>query len=197
MGGNTTMKPLSKDDLQPRRQKSESTIGPGYDGKHRHFAKPGEPSLIAHPHALPNAAGMVDHTRVPMTLGKQPLPKNAWTPPPIHSGMMAKSRKDGTHFSGVSGPDIARYDADGPDPLAGPPQGKRTARAEINPGCRDRSGDSLASEDAGVAAARAKAKGFEAMQALGRAILNEAAAGSAPDDRRALGIGTLPGSTTE
>ncbi len=186
------MKPHTKQELlTPTRERGDTRVGPGHDGKPRHFARSGEASLISHPHAVPNAAGMVDHTNVSATLGKQPLPKHAHLhSPPIHSGMMARS-KSGTHFSGLSGQDLSRYDADGPDPLAGPPQGKRTARAEINPGCRDRSGDSLASEDAGVAHARATAKGTEHIHALGKAIMDEAARGS-HETQDGLRIGTLP-----
>ncbi len=55
---------------------------------------------------------------------------------------------------------------------------KITRRAEINPGSRSRNTDSLASETAGVAHARAKAKGDEGLHALGRAILAEARYGN-------------------
>jgi hypothetical protein len=140
----------------------------------------------AHPRAVEatNAAGMVDHANVNLALGKPPLPKKAFTSAPeIHSGMNAKSRRDGTHFAGLSGQDLSRYDANGPDPLSGAPQGKRLTPVMASPGMKDQSATAFADEISRAAAAKK--------------ILDEAADNSAPDDRRALGIGTLPGLVEE
>lgn len=174
-------------------------MGPDHSGAPAHFARPGEPGLISHPHALPKVtSGMQDQTNVKADLGVRPKVKHAHLiAAPIHDGMMAKSRKDGTHFSGLSGQDLSRYDANGPDPLAGPPRGKRLTPVQINPGSRSRNADSLASEEAGVAHARAKASDQSALHAaLGKAIISEALAHSSVDDRR-YGIGALPPATEE
>ena len=74
-------------------------------------------------------------------LGKTARVKRAFTAPPeIHSGSNAKSRS-GTHFNGLSGQDLSRYDADGPDPMAGPTQGKRLTPVQPSPGMRSRTND--------------------------------------------------------
>ena len=163
------------------------------------YTTPDDPTaLFVHPHNVPNMARMTERTTVKATLGRMPLPKrSAYERPPVHSGMTMKSRRTGVHYQAIGGDEMSRFDANGPSPLSGAPRGKRVAPVAVNPGCRDRSQDALASEEAGTAHARAKAAGHEAMHALGRAILNEAANHSAPDDRRALGIGTLPEATSK
>jgi len=165
--------------LNSRIGKKDYRMGPGHDGVPRHFARPGEPSLIAHPHAQPNAAGMVDHTNVHADLGVAPKPKHAFqTATPLHSGAMS------------------RFDADPASATQGPPAGKVVKRAEINPGVRSRNLDSLASESAAVAHARAKANGHDALHALGQVVLNEARLGSG-EHSSGLRIGALPGSVQE
>ncbi|MGO9846154.1 MAG: hypothetical protein ACLPKT_06015 [Methylocella sp.] len=155
------MKPHTKLKLlTPTRAKGDTRNGPGHDGVPRHFARPGEPSLISHPGAVPSDAGKYDHNNTHATLGVAPKPKHAnLIATPLHSGAMS------------------RYDADPAVAMGGPPAGKVTKRAEINPGSRSRNLDSLASENAGVAHARAKAKGHEELHSLGQAILAEAAYG--------------------
>jgi hypothetical protein len=167
-------------------------------GRHPDFyAKQGEGGLVSHPHSVPNVARGMEHQAAPPTLarGTGKPKRSAYESVPIAGGMLSHNRNTGKlHFGGHE----ASYDSNPANPLnSGPPAGKRTARAEINPGCRDRSQDSLASENAGVAHARAKAAGNEALHSLGRAIWNEAANNSAVDDRRALGIGKLPDAVGE
>jgi len=151
----------------------------------------------SHPRAVPNAAGQVDHTQVHADLGKPPLPKKAFTEagkPEVHSAMMGKSRKDGTHFAGLSGQDLSRYDADAADPLSAPPRGKKLSPLVPSPGMRDRFDDALASGTPGAAHATAMAKRDEftkGMTDMADRVLTEAGDASAPDDRRALRIGTL------
>jgi hypothetical protein len=98
-----------------------------------------------HPHAVAakNLAGQVHHANVKVHLGKEPLPKRAFTEvPELHSGMMGKSRTDGTHFAGVGGQDLSRYDANpGNDPLAGAPRGKRLSPVQSVPGMRSQTNE--------------------------------------------------------
>lgn len=102
------MKPHTKDELlTPTRDKGDTTIGPHHDGGPRpgHYAKPGE-GLLSHPHAVPNHAGMVDHTNVKLALGKTPQPKRAFTEnTPIHGGMTVQTHAGeaygGDHRSAV------------------------------------------------------------------------------------------------
>lgn len=158
----------------------------------------------AHPHAeaAKNIAGQIDQTHVHADLGKVPLPKRAFTTTPeVHSGFNAKSRSDGTHFAGLSGQDISRYDANpGDDPLAGPPRDKVLSPVQASPGMRSRVNDALSSEAPGVAHDRAMLNKDQLLKNaadLSARVLAEAGNNSAPDDRRALGIGTLPGAVTE
>ncbi len=138
----------------------------------------------AHPHYVGNVAGQSDQTNVHSDLGKPPLPKRAFTEvPEIHSGMNAKSRKDGTHFAGLSGQDLCRYDANGPDPLSGPPHGKRLTPVMASPGMKDQSAAPFANDVSRAAAAKA--------------ILDEAGTAADLQTRWALGIGKLPDQTTE
>lgn len=168
----------SNKDLQTSHaEKGKSRIGVGHDGVPKHFAKPGEASLIAHPHAVPNAAGQVDHLNTHANLGRPGQPKHAFqVATPLHS--------------------MAKFDADPAAAMGGPPAGKVTKRAQVNPGTRSRNLDSLASEAAGTAHARAKAKGNEALHELGRLILNEAQLG-AGEHSSGLRIGSLPGAVQE
>ena len=157
----------------------------------------------AHPHAeaAKNIAGQIDLTHVKADLGVAPKPKRAFTESPeIHSGMNAKSRRTGTHFGGLSGQDLSRFDANGPDPLSGPPRGKRLTPVQPVPGQRSRVNDALASAEPG-AAHRAAMLGRDdftkGLNDTAKAVLDEAGNASAVDDRRALGIGTLPQTTVE
>ncbi len=170
----------TKDELlNSRAEKGNSRIGVGHDGVPKHFARPGEASLLAHPHAVPNAAGQTDHLNTHANLGVPGKPKHAHQiATPLHSGAMA------------------RYDADPAAAMGGPPAGKVVRRAEVNPGTRSRNLDSLASESAGVAHARAKVKGHEELHELGRLILNEARLG-AGEHSSGLRIGSLPGAVRE
>jgi len=167
---------------------SKNSIGTGY----------------AHPHAeaATNVAGQIDHTNVKVNLGKPPLPKRAFTTAPeIHGGMNAKSRADGTHFTGLSGQDLSRYDSNpGDDPLAGPPCGKRLTPVRPSPGMRSRVNDVLASDTPGAAhkAAMLNRDAFtKGMTDLSKAVLDQAGDAGDFQDRRALGIGTLPGAVSE
>lgn len=157
----------------------------------------------AHPKAVAatNIAGTIDHDNVKLILGKPPLPKRAFaSAPEIHSGMNAKSRKDGTHFAGLSGQDLSRYDGDGPDPLAAPPRGKQLTPVQPVPGQRSRTDDALASAEPGAAhkAAMVNKGAFtKGMTDMSKTILDEAGDNSGFHDRQALAIGTLPTVVTE
>jgi len=103
---------------------------------------------VVHPHAVAatNQAGLIDHKRVKADLGVAPKAKRAFTTAPeIPSGMMGKARSDGTHFAGVSGQDLSRYDADGPDPLSGAPRGKTLGTVRPVPGQRSRTNEGVES----------------------------------------------------
>ncbi len=159
----------------------------------------------AHPHAeaAKNVAGQIDHTNVNINLGKPPLPKRAFAgpAPEVHSGMNAKSRKDGTHFAGLSGQDLSKYDADpGNGPLAGPPRGKRLTPVQPVPGQRSRINDALASAEPGAAhkAAMVNRDAFtKGMADMSKAVLDEAGNAADLQTRYALGIGKLPDAATE
>jgi hypothetical protein len=157
-----------------------------------------------HPHYVGNVAGQTDQTNVHADLGKAPRTKRAFTEPlEIHNGSNAKSRS-GTHFAGLSGQDLSRYDADGPDPLAGPAQGKRLAPVQPSPGMRSRTNDPVGggvcvdgrnpAHDAAMLGRNDFTKG---MQNLSKRVLDEAADAADRQTRSALGIGTLPGAVTE
>lgn len=169
--------------------KRKSTIGLGHDGapKPGAFVPLDHPQAMgAHPHSIEAsnvAGGMEDHTNVKADLGKAPKLKRAFmTVPPIAAGMTAKSRSDGTHFHNIGGQDLSRYDADpGNDPLRGPARGKRMTPVQPVPGQRSRT------------------EPMADLKSLGSAVLAEAFAASAPDDRMAhgYGFGALPGATSE
>jgi hypothetical protein len=128
------------------------------------------------------------------------LPKKAFKEVEIHSGMVRQSRRDGTYFGGLSGQDLSRYDAAGPDPLSGAPRGKRLTEVTPVPGQRSTLNDSFPSAEPGAAHKRAdeiKDVTAQFSRDLAEKILDEAGDHSAPDDRRALGIGTLPQQTEE
>ena len=166
--------------------KTKSTIGPGHDGgpKPGFYAKPGEAGLVSHPHSLPKAGGMEEVTAVKATLGKAPKIKRAYTDPvPMHNGPTAKSRRTGEHFHGLSGQDLSRYDANpGDDPLAGAPRGKVLTPVALSPGMKSRTSPALTNE---------------LHFARGKKMLDQAGDASSANDRQALGIGTLPATTTE
>jgi hypothetical protein len=160
----------------------------------------------AHPHYAGNVAGQTDQTHVKADLGKPPLPKRAFTEAlEIHSGMNAKA-KDGTHFAGLSGQDLSRYDADpaGLDTVSaieGPPRGKRLSPVQPSFGMRSRVNDASASAEPGAAhaAAMLNAADFtKGMTDLSKRVLTEAANARGSDvfDRLVLGS-KLPQSTTE
>jgi hypothetical protein len=179
----------SKTDLLASKfQKGESVHGPSHDGgpKPGFYAKEGE-GLVSHPHSQPNIARGMEHQATNPTLarGTGKMKRLAYEKVPIHSAM-------GGGFNKVT--NDGAYDADPAAAMGGPPAGKRTLRAEINPGCRSRNADSLASESAGVAAARAASNGHEALHALGVAILNEARLG---EHSSGLKIGAVPGAVEE
>lgn len=177
------MKPHSKDELLTSNvKKGETRHGPGYDGVPRHFTKPGEPGLIAHPHAVVIVAGQKEQTNVHADLGVTPKIKHAHqVANPIHDGMMAKSTKDGTHFSGLSGQDLSHYDADPGNALSGRevmggnlPMGKRLTPPKFAPGMRSRANDALSSGYPGTAHAKFTDEHRAALHELGRAVLREA-----------------------
>lgn len=150
----------------------------------------------AHPHAeaAKNVAGQIDHTHVKADLGTAPKPKRAFTTAPqVHSGMMAKSRKDGTHFAGLSGQDLSRYDANpGDDPLSGAPRGKVVTPVQPHSSMRSRTNDALASGTPGAAHAAHQANKdafIKGMQDMSKGVLGEAsqARGSGVFDRARFG----------
>ncbi len=158
-----------------------------------------------HPHAqaAKNIAGQIDHTHVRADLGKKPLPKRAFAgpAPEIHSGMMAKA-KDGTHFAGLSGQDLGRYDANGPDPLSGAPRGKVLTPVAPSFGQRSRVDDALASAEPGAAHDRAmlnKNAFTKGMQKMSEVVLDEAISVSGPDHptNMARAFGKLPDAVEE
>jgi hypothetical protein len=167
---------------------------------------------VVHPHAEAAAktvVGQKDHTSVKADLGLAPKPKRAFTTSPeIHSGMMAKSRKDGTHFAGLSGQDLSRYDADpsGLDTksaIEGPPRGKRLSPVSPSFGQRDRTNDPVGggvvldgrnpAHDKAMLNRAAFTKG---MTDISKDVMAQGAAGSA-DPMTKLIHGALPDSTTE
>lgn len=180
----------------------KTTIGVGHDGAPHPgaFVPANHPNALAsHPHAMPKVhSGMADVTNVKATLGKAPKPKRAnMTTPPIAGGMTAKSRRTDEHFHNVGGQDLSRYDASGPDPLAGAPRGKRLTDPQPVPGQRSRITDPAHGGAPGEAHAKGRPDAV-AMRELGARILAEATC--APDDAMALrhyGVGTLPQVTKE
>jgi hypothetical protein len=158
--------------------KNRTTLGVDHTGAPRkgQYSAPGEAGLISHRHAVPKVNGVRDVTSVTATLGKAPLPKRAHLEsPPIHNGMNAKSRRDGTHFSGLSGQDLSRYDANpGDDPLVGAPRGKDLKPVALTPGMKSQTSPALTND---------------VHFALGKAALAEAK--MSPDDKMACGIGNF------
>jgi hypothetical protein len=156
----------------------------------------------AHPHSVPNKAGEVDQTHVHADLGKAPLPKRAFTEagrPEVHSGMMAKS-ETGTHFAGLSGQDLSRYDAEGPDPFSAPPRGKKLAPLAPHPSMRDRFNDALSSGSPGAAHSRAMQSRDQFTKGqvdMADRVLTEAANAKGSDIFDKLALGKLPATTTE
>jgi hypothetical protein len=160
--------------LKSKFAKGQSVHGPGHDGA----PKPGfygDGAHVSHPHSVPNAARGMEHQEANPTLarGTGKPKRSAFEQVPIHSSMVSVNPTTKQfHFGGQEA--SRRFDADPASPLDGPPKGKRTAKAEVNPGCRSRNADSLASENAGVAHARSKTNGSEeALQELGQAVLRE------------------------
>jgi hypothetical protein len=171
----------SKDELLTSRfekGKGHKPLGPDRTGAHPYQDGRTDihPAHVQH-HVPGIARGMEAQQHTKATLGKPGKPKGY---PVMLNG----------HFNA--------NDADPASPLDGPPRGKRLSPPTINPGCRDRSGDSLASEMAGTAHKRSKELP-DTLRDLGRAILDEALNYSAADDRAALAnnFGTLPAAVKE
>ena len=166
---------------------------------------------VVHPHAAAQVAGKIVDTQVHADLGVAPKPKKAFTTagaPQIHSGMMGKARSDGTHFAGLSGQDLSRYDADpsGLDTksaVEGPPRGKRLSPVSPSFGQRDRTNDPVGggvvvdgrnpAHDKAMLNRAAFTKG---MTDISKDVMAQGAAGSA-DPMTKLIHGALPDSTTE
>jgi hypothetical protein len=130
---------------------------------------------------VPLARGMeaAEHGTKPHCLGKPPVAKGY--PVQIHDGMRSTNPKTGTLEWGGHG---ASYDTNPANPLnSGPPRGKRLTPVMASPGMKDQSATPFADDVSRAANAKA--------------ILDEAGNNSAGDDRRALGIGTLPPVVTE
>jgi hypothetical protein len=129
---------------------------------------------------VPLARGMeaTEHGKQPACLNKPPKAKGY--PVHIHDGMRSTNARTGTSEWGGHG---ASYDGAPGNPLnAGPPRGKRLSPPMPSPGMRSRTNEG---------------KALRSLADLGKLILDEAANNSAPDDRRALGIGTLPTAVNE
>ncbi len=159
-----------------REKQHHKPLGPDRSGAHPYQGGRVDVHLPHVQHHVPGLArGQEAQTHTKATLGVAPKPKGY----PIA-------------INGAFRADIANPAS----PLGGAPRGKRLTPPAINPGCRDRSGDALASETAGMAHKRSKALP-DTLADLGRAILDEALSYSSADDRRALGIGTLPQAVKE
>jgi hypothetical protein len=119
--------------------------------------------------------------------------------------MMGKSRTDGTHFAGLSGQDLSRYDADpsGLDTQAaieGPPRGKKLAPLVPHPSMRDRFNDALSSGSPGAAHSKAmqsRAEFTKGQTDLADKVLTEAANAPGSDIFDKLALGKLPATPTE
>lgn len=155
---------------------------------------PVNPAMVHHTH---NEGEAFKGHAVPGNIARDGAPKNH-RPVEVHSGMLSRNRNTGAFDWGGHG---ASYDADPTNPLnSGPPRGKTFAPVPPSPGMRNRAADDLASADPGAAH-----RGFEAAKDtyvketadLAKKIMNEAGDMLRADDRRALGIGTLPPATTE
>ncbi len=183
------MKPHSKDELLTSRvPKGQSRMGPGHDGVPRHHTRPGEPGLIAHPHAVEFVSGQQDHTSEVHGTTPGKVKHAHMVASPIHDGMMGKSRRTGTHFSGLSGQDLSHYDADPGNALSGPevmghnlPMGKKLTPVAPAFGQRSRTVSAFGSdgdrdtEEVGAAHARAMAGNYaDEMAELSRRIFDEA-----------------------
>jgi hypothetical protein len=183
--------------------KRKTTIGVGHDGAPRAgFIRAGDPGApVAHPNAIaavPVHTGMKEVAQV-QGLGKPPKIKHArFVAPAVHDGMTTTSRVTGRQHYGAD--DLSRADADPASPLGGPPQGKRLSPVRAVPGMRSRVSDLAGGGAPGENHIRGR-RDPRAMAFLGAAVLNEALARSAPDDRMALdsyGIATsLPQSVKE
>ena len=179
------MRGHTKDELlNSMRAKSEHVRHVGHDGAPEYGKRRDGLVMHQHPASVPNAARGMEHQATTPTLARGTGKPKRLGPIAIHAGFVSTSPRTGQLRFGAD-------DADPASPLGGPPQGKRTVRAEINPGSRSRNLDSLASESAGTAAARAKAKGTEELHALGQAVLYEARLGSR-EGQHGLKIGALP-----
>lgn len=144
--------------------------GTDHSGTNRAFAKPGEASLAVHHD--PQAARAGDVGIAPHFM-KPAAPKRL-TPVAVHNGQTTRSRDGGLHLGGHA----ASYDANPANPLnAGPPRGKRLSPVQASPGMKSRSAF------AGVSLADLSRHVFDTAQ------------GDA-GDRAALGIGSLPSSTS-
>lgn len=163
---------------------------------------------VVHPHAAAQVAGKIVDTQVHADLGVAPKPKKAFTTagaPQIHSAMMGKARSDGTHFAGLSGQDLSRYDADpsGLDTVSvveGPPRGKVLTPVQPSFGQRDRTNDALSSGVPGAAHKAAMLNRDEftkGMVDISKDVLNQAANAQGSDAFDRARFGKLPDSTAE
>jgi hypothetical protein len=163
-----------------------------------------------HPQAAAQVAGKIVDTQVHADLGVAPKQKKAFTgASQIHSGMMAKSRKDGTHFAGLSGQDLSRYDADpsGLDTksaIEGPPRGKVLSPVQPSFGQRDRSNDPVGGgvvvdgrNPAHEKAMANKDQFTKGMVDISKDVLNQAANAQGSDLHDRMRFGKLPDAVGE
>ena len=169
--------------------KKSSPFGPGRDGRPK--AVPAAPGM----HGPARGADAFKGHHVPGNLARDGAPKNHHDVP-VHGGMNAKSRRTGEHFDGVGGDGLSRFDANPANPLGGAPRGKTLTPVQPVPGMRSRVNDSLAGGKPGENHAKGKPN-VARLRALGSAVMAEAHAASAPDDRMAYDIGSLSDSTSE
>jgi hypothetical protein len=154
--------------------------GHGHDGRMNAIARPGEATLdVHHGPAMSRGIEAQQHTRA--TLGKPPKAKGYNVAP--HSGMHTRSRQ-GDAFRG--GDDLSRATANPSNPLGGPPPGKVLTPVQPVPGQRSRTNDAPHGGQPGENHARGKPD-VAALRALGGAVMAEAFADSASDDRMAHG----------
>ena len=174
-------------------QPNKVRVGVDHKGRNRAIAQAGDVPLAVH-HGPAIARGM-EHQPTQVHIARGGKPK-AHLAVPVHNGMASRTRNGGPF---VLGGDMAsKFDANPASPLQGAPRGKSLTQPQPVPGQRSRATDTPHSGAPGENHARGKPNAA-AMADLGRAILGEALAHSAPDDRQAhgYGIGTLPDSTAE
>ncbi len=160
---------------------------------------------VVHPQAAAQVAGKIADKKVHADLGVAPKQKKALTTAPeLHSGMMGKARSDGTHFAGVGGQDLSRYDADpsGLDTksaIEGPPRGKALSPVQPSFGQRDRSNDPVGGgvvvdgrNPAHDKAMLNRGQFTKGMTDLSKDVLNEASNAQGSDLHDRMRFGKLP-----